>query len=87
MQRSHWGWGYTERMPPLAEVAPRVTAFFGELETHYARPMDAAVANPKEAADSVTWRTSRGTPKKMPKMGVNPIMAPRARELESPPKL
>ena len=43
MNRSHWGWGYLEQMPPLAEVAPRATAFFGPLETQSCVPIDAVV--------------------------------------------
>ena len=46
MNRSHWGWGYLEKAPPLAEVAPRATAFFGELDAQAPRPMDAVVLTP-----------------------------------------
>jgi len=41
MNRSHWGWGHVERLPPLSEVAPRAQAFFGELQAQAAVPLDA----------------------------------------------
>ena len=41
MNRSHWAWGFVERMLPLEEVAPRAQAFFGDLQEQHAVPLEA----------------------------------------------
>src|SRR4051812_39935207 len=42
MNRSHWAWGYVERMLPLADVAPRAQALFGGLQPEEAAPLEGA---------------------------------------------